>query len=45
MGARARISLPTRPNWALVMMAGNAFSTRTGSALSFAFAPQIMVPV
>ena len=41
LGARARISLPTRPNWALVMVAGNAFSTRTGSALSFAFAPQI----
>ena len=45
LGARARISLPTRLNWALVMMAGNAFSTRTGSALSFAFTPQIRVPV
>ena len=45
LGARARISLPTRLNWAFVMMAGNAFSTRTGSALSFAFAPQTRVPV
>ena len=27
------------------MMAGNAFSTRTGSALSLAFAPQTSVPV
>ena len=45
MGARRRSCWLTRRNWALEMMAGNAFSTRTGSALSLAFAPQINVPV
>ena len=45
LGARARISLATRPNWVLLMMAGNAFSTRTGSALSLALRPQTRVPV
>ena len=40
MGARELKCFPTRRNWALVTMAGNAFSTRTGSALSLAFTPQ-----
>ena len=44
-GARERISLLTRWDLALEMMAGNAFSIRMGSALSFALAPQISVPV
>ena len=43
LGARERISLLTRLNWALVTMAGNAFSTRTGSALSFECVPQTRV--
>ena len=45
LGARERIRLLTRWDLALEMMAGNAFSMRTGSALSFALAPQISVPV
>ena len=40
LGARERIRLLTRWDLALVTMAGNAFSTRTGSTLSFALAPQ-----
>ena len=35
----------TRRNWALETMAGKAFSTRTGSALSLPLAPQSNVPV
>ena len=45
MGARELRCFPTRRNWALVTMAGNAFSTRTGSAWSLAFTPQSIVPV
>ena len=45
LGARERISLLTRRNWAFEMMPGNAFSSRTGSALSFAVVPQTRVPV
>ena len=43
--ARERISSLTRRNWALVTMVGNAFSRRTGSAMSLAFMPQSNVPV
>ena len=45
LGARDRSSLLTRLNWAVEMMAGKAFSTRTGSAPSLAFTPQVSVPV
>ena len=45
MGARERISLLTRWDLALEMMAGNAFSIRIGSALSLALAPQIKISV
>ena len=45
MGARERISLTTRLYWALETIAGNASSTRTGSAPSLAFKPQTNVPV
>ena len=44
-GARERISLLTRWDLALEMMAGNAFSIRIGSALSFALAPQIKISI
>ena len=44
-GARERRSLLTRSNCFLAIMAGNAFSTRTGSAPFLALAPQIKVPV
>ena len=44
LGARERIILFTRSNWSLVTVAGNAFSTRTGSAPSFALLPQTRVP-
>ena len=45
LGARDRSSLLTRLNWALEVMAGKAFSTRTGSAPFLAFTPQVSVPV
>ena len=45
LGALERINLTTRLNWAVETIAGNASSTRTGSALSLAFTPQINVPV
>ena len=45
MGAREVMSLATRSNCFLVMMAENAFSTLTGVALSLAFVPQTKVPV
>ena len=35
----------TRRNWALETIAGNAFSTLTGSVLILAFTPQSNVPV
>ena len=44
LGARRRNCLPTRWNWVLETMAGNAFSTRTGSALSLAFTPPNQSP-
>ena len=45
LGARRRSCRLTRRNRVLETMAGNAFSTRTGSAPSFALAPQTRVPV
>ena len=45
LGARELMSLETRSNCFLVMMAENAFSTLTGAALSLAFVPQTKVPV
>ena len=45
LGARERSFRFTRRNRALETMAGNAFSTRTGSALSLASAPQTRAPV
>ena len=43
LGARERSFRFTRRNWALETMAGNAFSTRTGSALFLASTPQTKV--
>ena len=44
LGARERSILFTRSDWALVTVAGNAFSTRTGSAPSLALLPQTRMP-
>ena len=45
LGARELICLFTLRNWVLETMAGNAFSTLTGSPLSLAPPPQSKVPV